>query len=288
MVLLSSATPLVFATSIYTAGGMRGLSKVLPGASWEFALVPSQRSINICLFILNGGIDTVGLQIDINSFRTFLISENHNPMDHIRSHLPPRKLKDSSYGFTLIELLMVFAVISILAAITFGITGGVKNAQNRAKAKAELAVISQAIEEYKARHGDYPWVSDDPVLLVQSLLGWTRLENTGSGLGMGIKGEDEVPDSGPDPFLDITKFEVSGTMPSDETAMPTDLSILDPWGQAYVYSYKTSSSGNWENFGYVLYSPGPDGEHAGVPDDGIITNAIRKDEENLDNIYPGQ
>lgn len=205
------------------------------------------------------------------------------------SDFKSRKINRSPRGFTLIELLMVFAVIAILAAITFGISQGVRDARNRAKAKVELAAISQALEEYKARYGDYPWVSeDDPDLFAQSLLGWTRLENSGSGLELVIKGEGEVPASGPDPFLDITKLEVSGTMPSDETTMPTDLVIIDPWDQAYVYAFKTSSSGNWENFGYILYSMGPDGEHGGVPDDGIITNAIREEEENLDNIYPGQ
>jgi prepilin-type N-terminal cleavage/methylation domain-containing protein len=60
-------------------------------------------------------------------------------------------------GFTLIELLMVIAVILILTGITFGISRGVQNAQARAKTKAELATISQAIEQFKSRYGDYPW-----------------------------------------------------------------------------------------------------------------------------------
>ena len=64
-------------------------------------------------------------------------------------------------GFTLIELLMVIAVILILASITFGISRGVQNAQARAKAKAELATISQALEQFKSRYGDYPWHDSD-------------------------------------------------------------------------------------------------------------------------------
>ena len=60
-------------------------------------------------------------------------------------------------GFTLIELLMVIAVILILAGITFGVSRGVQNAQARTKARAELATIAQAIEQFKSRYGDYPW-----------------------------------------------------------------------------------------------------------------------------------
>ena len=64
-------------------------------------------------------------------------------------------------GFTLIELLMVISVILILAGITFGISRGVQNAQARTKARAELATIAQAIEQFKSRYGDYPWHDSD-------------------------------------------------------------------------------------------------------------------------------
>ena len=74
---------------------------------------------------------------------------------------PPRlySLSKRQQGFTLIELLMVITVILILAGITFGISRGVQNVQARTKAKAELAVISQALETYKSKNGDYPWIS---------------------------------------------------------------------------------------------------------------------------------
>ena len=76
---------------------------------------------------------------------------------------PPHlySLSKRQQGFTLIELLMVITVILILAGITFGISRGVQNAQARTKAKAELATISQAIEQFKSRYGDYPWHDSD-------------------------------------------------------------------------------------------------------------------------------
>ena len=73
----------------------------------------------------------------------------------------PLNSKKSHGGFTLIELLTAMAIVAILAAITFGVLKGVQDAQARTQAKAELAVIQQALEQYKSRYGDYPWHDSD-------------------------------------------------------------------------------------------------------------------------------
>ncbi|MEC8330291.1 MAG: prepilin-type N-terminal cleavage/methylation domain-containing protein, partial [Verrucomicrobiota bacterium] len=51
--------------------------------------------------------------------------------------------RSAASGLTLIELLVAISVILVLSGITFGIFRGVQNAQARAQAKAELAVIAQ-------------------------------------------------------------------------------------------------------------------------------------------------
>ena len=94
-------------------------------------------------------------------------------------------------GFTLIELLMVIAIILILAGITFGVSRGAQNAQARTKAKAELAVISQSLEQYKSVNGDYPWVTGiDGVArakdLAKALMGWKEFSRSGTSAGSGI------------------------------------------------------------------------------------------------------
>ena len=101
---------------------------------------------------------------------------------------PPHlySLSKRQQGFTLIELLMVIAVILILAGITFGISRGVQNAQARTKAKAELAIISQGLEQYKSVNGDYPWVTgssnevDRAKELAKALMGWKEFDRSGS------------------------------------------------------------------------------------------------------------
>ena len=95
-----------------------------------------------------------------------------------------RLQKPSTHAFTLIELLAVVSVIVILTGIIFGISKGVMNQQARAKAKAELAMIAQALEEFKLTYGDYPVVAeDDPVTtninsmeLTKALTGYAYLE----------------------------------------------------------------------------------------------------------------
>lgn len=194
-------------------------------------------------------------------------------------------------GFTLIELLMVITIIAILSGISFGIFQGVKNAQSRAKAKAELSVLAQAVEQFKSQNGDYPWTNDvegddHGVVLTKSLLGWKQFVTVLSVTTFQDKTTAEVPSSGPKSFVDLGKFYYEGSLPATSSTKPTNLVIIDPWGNPYVYEYKESAS--WENFGYVLYSMGPDGEDSPVDADGVLTATIRNDAKNADNIYAGE
>jgi prepilin-type N-terminal cleavage/methylation domain-containing protein len=59
-------------------------------------------------------------------------------------------------GFTLVELLTVITIISILAAMTIGISGYVRRAQMEAKTRAKLQSIRDALEVYKLEAGKYP------------------------------------------------------------------------------------------------------------------------------------
>lgn len=199
----------------------------------------------------------------------------------------------SSRGFTLIEILLVIAVIGILASITFGVSNGIRDAQNRARAKSELAVLSQSIEQFKLRKGDFPWTrgaESAEEILVKALLGWKEFERSGGDAD--FRDITVVPRDGPKSFIDTAQFLVTAVddpekrLPTENTTRPTDLVFMDPWGEPYVYEYKDTDA--WENFGYVLYSKGPDGVHIAVSADGVVTRANRQSDENLDNIYPGE
>jgi prepilin-type N-terminal cleavage/methylation domain-containing protein len=193
---------------------------------------------------------------------------------------PPHlySLSKRQQGFTLIELLMVIAVILILAGITFGISRGVQNAQARTKAKAELATISQAIEQFKSRYGDYPWhqggggdSTDNNKMLLYALTGRMVLadpsptDNTTEIEAIEITDEAQI-DKNPK-FLDDSKFSTTKT-----GQLTTNL--LDPWGNPYVYRYKGDNSpDDWDVFGYHLYSTGPKGNPANTAIKAKINNS---------------
>ena len=187
---------------------------------------------------------------------------------------------------------MVIAVILILAGITFGVSRSVQNAQARDKAKAELAIISQSLEQYKSVNGDYPWVTEINELdrakeFAEALMGWKEFAQSGTSAGSGITYEDkvDVPSSGPRAFIDPKKLSYSGILPTESNEKPADLYFTDPWGNEYIYRYRTSASGAWDNFGYVLYSKGSDNSHVAVSSDGVLDTTVRQNSKNVDNIY---
>ena len=59
-------------------------------------------------------------------------------------------------GFTLIELLVVISIMALLAALTFGVLGGVHKTASISAASAELGQIESALEDYKGQYGVYP------------------------------------------------------------------------------------------------------------------------------------
>ncbi len=193
---------------------------------------------------------------------------------------PPHlySLSKRQQGFTLIELLMVIAVILILAGITFGISRGVQNAQARTKAKAELATISQAIEQFKSRYGDYPWhqggggdSTDNNKMLLYALTGRMVLadpsptDNTTEIAAIEVTDEAQI-DKNPK-FLDDSKFSTTKIGQSSTN-------LLDPWGNPYIYWYKRDDSPDaWDVFGYHLYSTGPKGSSANTAIKAKINNS---------------
>ncbi|MGB0414111.1 MAG: prepilin-type N-terminal cleavage/methylation domain-containing protein [Coraliomargarita sp.] len=236
-----------------------------------------------------------------------LFAVSRTPRRCYRSH--------SISGFTLIELLMVMLVVGILSGILFGISTGVKSSQNKARAKADLAILGQALEKYKSTYGDYPYVSNssgdlegNAEDLLFALLGWNRIEKNGTNVDVLQLQTSDVPPTGPKSFIDPEKLiieqltgdgeydDLAQLQASPTTRPNTGFHILDPWGRPYQYLYKASgsaagSANSWEAFGYVLYSYGSD-EKDNAPtalrNTGILDQDTRELEDNIDNIYYGE
>ena len=221
------------------------------------------------------------------------------PSDTPHSVFSPRA-RLSNRGFTLIELLVVIAIIMVLAGITFGISRGVQNAQARTRAKAELAVLSQGIEQFKLRYGDYPWHdsggSDTNKMLLLALTGRLSMErNTSGDLVVSIISEDmdnEEVKKRPK-FIDDTKFSVN------EDSSGNSIELLDPWGNPYIYWYKwedrENTSPTWEVFGFHLYSTGAKGDAANnaiktkiTEDTGVMDSDFRDTANDNGIIFSGE
>jgi type II secretion system protein G len=119
-------------------------------------------------------------------------------------------------GFTLIELLVVIAIIAILAGLTLSTLGYVQRKGAESRARAEVAALAAAINEYKLEFGAYP---PDQTVLFQELVGSGTI-NTNKVL-----------------------FEPSPRMVKDNK-------FVDPWGDNYVYT--TNATVNVGS--YDLYS----------------------------------
>ena len=201
------------------------------------------------------------------------------------SPLTPR-VRGAYQAFTLIELLTVIAIIGILAGITFGVIGGVRKQANVAKAKSELAALSQALEAYKRLYGDYPQTGRSDGNLITAATD-SRVEGQLFNALLGKIGPKLDNIQGRQ-FTEASKFTVQDTDPSQ---LPTagnstavDNAFVDPWGNLYLYYYRTTAGGGWVNPSYILFSAGPDRQHdVSVSNIGVLTegNAV----VDADNLY---
>ncbi len=196
--------------------------------------------------------------------------ESERPLARSREAGPPSSaLRSRSSAFTLLELLAVIAIIAVLTGIVIGVGRRASEAGKVARAKAELAALSAALEGYRRQYGDYPRTTDNATL-VQSLIG--KLDPLGNK---------------PTPLgrvqFEVAKFTVASPSTPDTAVDPFSNAsgqLLDPWGQAYRYAYAARSTG-WTNPSFVLYSVGPDGADTAPNAQGFIDVAASANADNV-------
>jgi general secretion pathway protein G len=139
--------------------------------------------------------------------------------------LHSRRLSLRAQAFTLVEMLLVLVILAVLAAIVIPKFSGRSQQAKETAAKSQISSIELALDAFEVDTGFYP----------QGNAGLDSLVNEPSG-ATNWKG----------PYL--------------KKGVP-----LDPWGNAYVYTYPGRNNPK----GYDLMSVGPDGRVGGDDD---ITN----------------
>ncbi len=211
----------------------------------------------------------------------------------------------------MIELLLVAGIIVTLAGFAVAGIIGAKQRAAIARSKAELALLAQALEDYKRHYGDYPQTgaAAQATLTPTALIGGTTAQallfNALTGVYAPTNFGARI--NGPT-FVDVSKFKVEGTLVATTFAVPTGTppakplvqsSLIDPWGNRYLYYYKNPrNAATWRAPSYVLYSAGPDGKlgtastGAGTTDNGFTpasglysTTTAQTSGFNADNLY---
>jgi len=164
-------------------------------------------------------------------------------------------------GFTLIELLIVVAIIAILAAIAVPNFLEAQVRSKVARVRTDMRTIATALEAYFVDHNGYPlhvdfpappiplnfrpwfWALTTPVAYITSMptdpfTGGVRRGPNPPGIWFHY-----------DPLWNTWGRGVGGTSPYDW--MP------DAWGPWNGFVADMRRRGFW----YVLWSPGPDGDH---------------------------
>ena len=231
--------------------------------------------------------------------------------------MPPPRREPRTTAFTLIELLTVISVLALLATITVGTLQAAKQRAFTARAKAEMAILAEALEAYKRHYGDYPQTGPSAARSQIVTLGATGL-SVGPGLATaqallfnsltGVYGPSGTIGgriNGP-MFVDVQKLRIEVDLVAATFGVPTgsppakpavNNAFLDPWGNRYLYFYKRGAAPPapgrpappaqpWSAPAYVLYSTGPDGLSTTLPGaNGAFTANTQTTGDNADNIY---
>jgi prepilin-type N-terminal cleavage/methylation domain-containing protein len=188
----------------------------------------------------------------------------------------------SRTGFSLLELLGVVAIVALLAALVLSAGVGIAQRGRRSRATADLAQLAQALDLYRARFGDYPATGpapNDPLASPDSYDGPGILYNALTGRRGPSASVCPITAA---PTAIVSMLTCQQPEPVADGSGQVANAFVDPWGNRYLYWYRTG--GSWIQPAPVLVSAGPDGL-TNVPDDLLSWDgAIPTAPENNDNL----
>src|SRR3546814_2646935 len=85
-------------------------------------------------------------------------------------NISPTERRSAEHGFTLVELMVVIVIIGLLATIVAINVIPATDTARVEKAKADIATIEQALEQYRLDNLSYPARSEEHTSELQSLM----------------------------------------------------------------------------------------------------------------------
>ncbi len=169
---------------------------------------------------------------------------------------------ESREAFTLLEMVVVLAILVVLTGVAGTVFFGQRAETEKDRARADLQIIQQGLEAYRARFGSYPKLPDDysnyddisepEEYLLNALCGQIGPEH------------DDLSEASIPPMVNYSLLTFRAKdLPLTEIKKN---SIIDPWDNAYEYEYSPDEE-SWVIFGYTLRSYGPNGIREDLGDD---------------------
>jgi prepilin-type N-terminal cleavage/methylation domain-containing protein len=170
-----------------------------------------------------------------------------------------------SSAFTLIETITAMAIIAILAAIVVNLAGFVQKKSSMQRARGEMAMLSTALENYKAETGGYPQdvvsgegegVTDKLSPKIHFVPTSTEYEKSSEFLYKQLTGDKKgtsgsSPDGVPDPEEPqyLKQYDRNKILMVDKDSTGKIKKVrgfMDPFG--YFYGYSTAAARTEQQF----------------------------------------
>jgi prepilin-type N-terminal cleavage/methylation domain-containing protein len=182
-------------------------------------------------------------------------------------------------GLTLVEMMCVMAILIIVLALTMSVYQGLLRRMTLAQADHDLAALGAKLELFRSAFGQFPPGDSSPEAetnLIKALTGRARWVRTGGKLVWETTPLEAAPPAWGRSLLEIGEFSLAEG--KNGQLMP-DARFEDPWGQPYLYRYKSvtelanpNTPSPWKTKGVVLLSRGPD-RRPEKPDDNFVWEA---------------
>lgn len=196
------------------------------------------------------------------------------------------------------------AIIAILVSLSFGLVRSSKQRAAIARTRGDLAALVQALEAYKRHYGDYPQTGNaaQATPIIGAVIAQGQAQSLLFNALTGVYGPTNFTTrlNGPT-FVDLATLRtevalVPATFGNPQGSPPAKLvvpnSFVDAWGNRYLYYYRPAPlpgrppNTQWQPPGFVLYSPGPDGQQtAPNQNTGLFNGTTQTTGTNADNIY---